>query len=720
MRAKLKKDYWIIKMSKLFDSVYYLKQYPDVRRADIDPIEHFVLYGWKEGRNPNEWFDTKYYIANNQDMAKAGINPFVHWIKFGRKEGRMPSNMVREYKIGKSYAFLSLLGDLSLANSINAIKYIKRYGIKAFIIKVRDKLNKNTIFGTNYLSWISYYDTISYEDLIKMKNHIDKLSYKPTFSIIMPTYNTSEKFLKEAIESVLNQVYPYWELCIADDNSNLPHVKKILEEYKKKDKRIKVVFRNKNGHISEASNSALELATGEYVCFLDHDDTISPHALYIMAVEINNHKEANVIYSDEDKIDENGIRRDPYFKPDWNYELFLSGNYICHFLAYKRGLVEEVGEFRKGFEGAQDYDLALRIIEKIPHDTMRHIPFVLYHWRIHAQSTASGVNAKSYARDAQYKALTEHFERLGTKAHLIDALGTYWRIKYEPNINPLVSIIIPTKDKKDLLEKCIFSILNKTSYKNFEIIIINNNSEQKETYDFFDFLAKTYKDKIKIIDYNIPFNWSALNNYTAQYAEGDFYLFLNNDVEVINEDWLDEMVSHMAKKDVGIVGAKLYYPNDTIQHAGVILGIHGVAGHIYRYSNKSESGYFGRLLLVQELSAVTGACMLVKKEAFEKVNGFDESFAVAFNDIDFCIRVREAGYKIIWTPYAELYHYEGISRSIDTIDNPRFRKEIKIMHQRWGHLLLKDPAYNPNLTLDKEQPELAFPPRVIKPWLNMI
>lgn len=719
MRGKFKKDYWIIKFSRLFDPVYYLKQYPDVRRADIDPLEHFVIHGWKEGRKPNEWFNTREYLEKNPDVAKAGINPFVHWIRYGRFEGRFPyvssdfKNM-NSYNLVLYLALLKFLKDPKLI--IKFLKKIKQTGFKSAFQMAKQKL----IQGSDYSLWLQMYDTITEEDKKKIKEHISKLKNKPTFSIIMPVYNTPERYLREAIESVINQIYPYWELCIADDASTEKHVKKILEEYKSKDSRIKVIYRDRQGHISEASNSALSLATGEYVGFLDHDDVLAPHALYMVALEINKHPEANLIYSDEDKIGENGNRYDPYFKPDWNYELFLGQNYICHFLVVKKSLIEKVGGFRKGFEGAQDWDLALRIIEKIPYNTIRHIPFILYHWRVHSQSTASSIQAKPYAKEAQYKALTEHLKRIEVNADLQSILEVHWRVKCKLEKFPFVSIIIPTKDRRDLLEKCIFSILEKTNYPAYEILIVNNRSELKETFEFFAMIAEKCPDKIKIIDYDKPFNWSAINNYATQFAKGELFLFLNNDTEVKNSDWLEEMVSYTIKDEVGIVGAKLYYPNETIQHAGVILGIGGFAGHAFRHFPKNSPGYFARLVLSQELSAVTGACLLVKRNVFTQVGGFDESFAVAFNDVDFCIRVGEAGYKIIFTPYAELYHYEGISRGIDTLDNSRFRREIAMMQRKWGELLYKDPAYNPNLTLEKEDFSLSFPPRVKKPWYDFV
>jgi glycosyltransferase involved in cell wall biosynthesis len=691
MRGKFKKDYWIIRFSKLFDPVYYLKQYPDVRRADINPLEHFVLYGWKEGRNPNNWFNTREYLEKNPDVAQADINPFVHWIIYGMEENRLEKYPILFRKF-----------------------FYKREELKA---TTRETLN-HVNYTYDYQSWINNFDTLREDDVRKIKEHIERLSHKPLFSIIMPVYNTPEEFLRRAIESVINQLYPHWELCIADDASTLPHVKEVLEEYRRKDKRIKVVYRKTTGHISEASNTALEIATGEFIVLVDHDDEIPPHTLYMVALEINRNPDVNIIYSDEDKIDENGNRFDPYFKPDFNYLLFLGQNMISHLGVYRTSLVKKVGGFRKGFEGAQDWDLALRIVEIVPEYTIRHIPFILYHWRVWERSTASGIQTKPYVREAQYKAVNEHLKRRNIEADLLDVNGVFWRVKFLlKNHSKKVSIIIPTKNRLELLSRCIESILEKTSYKNFEIVIVDNGSDDNETLEYLNKISK--HTQINVLRYDIPFNYSKINNYAVRFATGELLLFLNNDTEVINNDWLEELVSHAIRKEVGAVGAMLYYPNNTIQHAGVILGIGGVAGHAYRHFPKGHPGQVGRAWLPQYLSVVTGACLMTRKEIFQEVGGFDEKFEVAFNDVDLCIRIREKGYKIVWTPYAELYHHEGVSRDKDTIENPRFRKEIEMMIQRWGHLLYSDPAYNPNLTLDAEDFSLAFPPRVKKPWYDV-
>lgn len=713
MQGRFTKDYWIIKWSGLFDPAYYLRQYPDVRHADVDPLEHFVLHGWKEGRNPNEWFNTMEYLEKNPDGARAGINPFVHWIRYGRFEGREPIPTFAESKKFHFVPFIYLLLG-SLKNPRLIFKFFektRKMGFKTAFQVAQNRL----LIQKNYSLWIQMYDKITEEDRDKIKKHILMLKYKPFFSIIMPVYNTPEKLLRKAIESVLNQLYPYWELCIADDASTEPHVRKVLEEYKEKDSRIKVVYRERNGHISEASNTALEVAKGDFVVFLDHDDELTEHALYMLTVELNNYPDANIIYSDEDKIDENGNRFDPYFKPDFNYLLLLGQNYMAHLIAYRTNLIKELGGLRSGYEGAQDWDLVLRAVEKVPEETVRHIPFILYHWRVTRGSTAMGINEKTYAREAQYRALKKHLEIKGIKAELYDVNNVHWRIKFAlPENLPCVSIIIPTRDRLDLISRCVNSILTKTNYPNYEIIILDNGSKEEKTLRYFDEVSK--HNKIKVIRYDIPFNYSKINNYAVQYAKGELLLFLNNDTEVINPDWLEEMVPHIIREEVGIVGAMLYYPDNTIQHAGVILGIGGVAGHAYRFFPKGHPGQSGRVWLAQYMSAVTGACLLIKRKVFEEVGGFEEDLAVAFNDVDLCLKVLSRGYKIVWTPYAELYHYEGISRGKDTIENPRFRKEIEYMQNKWGHILYRDPAYNPNLTLEKEDFSLAFPPRIRKPW----
>ena len=433
---------------------------------------------------------------------------------------------------------------------------------------------------------------------------------------------------------------------------------------------------------------------------------LAPHALYMVVEAINENPNLKIIYTDEDKIDENGNRFEPHFKSDWNLDLLLSQNYIAHLLVIRKDIVDKIGGFRKGTEGAQDHDIVLRASLLCKEEEIYHIPYILYHWRMWENSTAKAPKAKDYTEDAGIKAITNYLKEKRIKDFKVvkGRFPNTYRVIYPiPDPPPLVSIIIPTKDKVDLLRKCIKSILNKTDYPNYEIIIVNHDSEQEETYKFFKEISLKY-DNIKTLKFSGEFNYSLINNFAVNHAKGELLLFLNNDTEVINSEWLTEMVSHAMREEIGCVGAKLYYPDDTIQHAGVILGLGGVAGHSHKHFPKDEPGYFCRLHLIQNVSAVTGACLMVRKEIFLKVGGFDHvNLKVAFNDVDFCLKVRDLGCRNLWTPYAELYHHESKSRGYE--DTPekqeRFRREIEFMKQKRGDILMRDPYYNPNLTLDR-------------------
>ncbi len=599
-----------------------------------------------------------------------------------------------------------------------AFRLIGQQGIRGAVAKAKYILFHAGLYAGNderqliYYNWINNYDQKSGEEMEIMRSAVDELSEKPLLSVIMPTYNAKPEWLKAAVGSVRKQVYPHWELCIADDASTDKACIRILKKYQRLDDRIKVVFRKVNGHISLASNSALGIATGEWIVLLDHDDLMPPDALFRVAETINRHPHARLIYSDEDKVDHNGNRFDPYFKCDWNYHLFLSQNLISHLGAYHAATIRKIEGFRKGFEGSQDYDLALRFIEHIDHNQIFHIPKVLYHWRAHDDSTASGVKHKPYALEAARKAISEHLERTGVKAQVELFPTSTYRVKYElPEQLPLVSIIIPTRNNKNYLAKCISSIRKKTKYPKYELIIVNNNSDDQETIKYLGSLANS---GVKVIDDNRPFNFSAINNRASAYTRGDLLCFMNDDTEVITPQWLHEMVRLILQREVAVVGAKLWFADRTIQHAGVILGIGGVASHANKYFNEFDPGYFGRLNIVQEFSAVTAACMLIKKDIFEQAGKFDEdNLSVAYNDIDLCLRVKELGYKILWTPYAELYHYESKSRGVD--EDPekkqRFYNEMDFMYKKWGRIIKNDPAYSPNLTLNAENFDLAFPPR---------
>jgi glycosyltransferase involved in cell wall biosynthesis len=598
---------------------------------------------------------------------------------------------------------------------IKAFKMLKNSGLSAVINKL-----KGDEPVADYQEWVKKYDTLTNSDLAAMQNHISSLKLTPKFSIIVPTYNTPVDLLKKTINSVVNQVYQNWELCIADDCSTNKDLIHYLKELSTKSSQIKVHFRSTNGHISAASNDALTMATGEYIALLDHDDELRPHALYMNAVAINQNPNLSLIYSDEDKIDDNGIRFNPYFKCDWNPELFLQQNYICHLTVLRTDLVLKVGGFRLGLEGSQDWDLFFRVLEQIPVEQIHHIPFILYHWRATQGSTAQSASFKPYALKAAKVAVEDHLKRsnVNAKVQLLEGINQV-RVKYSlPDTHPKVSIIIPTKDQAEVLTRCVTSIIDKTTYDNFDILIVDNNSQEKSTFEAFAALEGTYKN-IKVIKDSAPFNFSRINNDAAKQTNGQLLAFLNNDLEVITPEWLSEMVSLAVIAQNGAVGAKLWYPNDLLQHGGVVLGINGVAGHAHKGQPKKHFGYFNRSILTQNFSAVTAACLVVRREVFESVNGFDQqNLSVAFNDVDLCLKIREAGFRNVWTPFAELYHYESISRGYEHSPEKfdRFEQEIRFMKEKWGNTLRTDPYYSPNLTIQHEDFGFAMPPRTIKPW----
>jgi GT2 family glycosyltransferase/SAM-dependent methyltransferase len=545
-----------------------------------------------------------------------------------------------------------------------------------------------------------YEKWIEHERQLRPSKHaaqerIATFPYQPVISLVMPVYNTRIDFLQTAIASVRGQYYENWELCICDDASDKPHVKPFLEDCAARDPRIKVFFSAQNEGISLASNHALQLATGEYIGLLDHDDELSCDALFEVVSLLQQQPEADVIYSDEDKLEIDGRRCDPFFKPDWSPEYLLSCMYTCHFGVYRRSLMEAVGGFRKGYEGSQDYDLMLRFSEQTRH--VCHIPKVLYHWRKSPGSTAAASQAKSYSSDAGRRALDEHLERRGIRGQVINDRPNRYRVRPEIKGTPLISILIPTKDHANLLRKCIQSIEGKTAYSNYEIVIIDNGSSEENA------CAYLRASRHKVLPYNEPFNFSAINNFGARHATGEYLVFLNDDTEVISPEWLTAMLEFAQFPDIGIVGAKLLYSNGKIQHAGVVLGMGGIAGHPYSNFPGKSSGYFDALFRIRNVSAVTGACMMMRREVFEKVGGFDEQLPVNFNDVDLCLRVRQAGYRIVWTPYATLEHHESATRQLVIT-----AEEVRYVQDRWGGVLLNDPYYNPNLTLQRSDYSLRL------------
>lgn len=583
---------------------------------------------------------------------------------------------------------------ISPYNVKKGILYLRHYGMKEFWVKLTERFQADDV---DYKEWYENHRVLE-KDLEEQKSvHFLK---EPLISIIVPIYNTPITFLRQMIDSVQQQSYEKWELCIGNASPEKQEIRQVLEEYKS-DKRIKEIAIPENKGIAENTNKAMTISEGEFIGLLDHDDLLAPNALYEVVKALNENNLAEVVYTDEDKVTadlEEHFR--PHFKPDFNLDLLRSNNYICHFFVASRDLIKRVGGFRPEFNGAQDYDLILRCTEQAKQ--IVHIPKILYHWRVHKASTADNPASKMYAFDAGKRAIEEHLVRCRTKGtvqHTKD-LGFY-RVKYEICGEPLVSIIIPNKDQSEALKKCLDSIREKTSYRNYEIIIVENNSEEPETFAFYKKIAG---EKIKVVTWEGEFNYSAINNFGVRHARGDYLLLLNNDVEIINGDWLTEMLSHCQRKEVGIVGAKLYYPDNTIQHAGIIIGIGGVAGSVFVGLPRAFSGYLHKASIQLDLSAVTAACMLVKRSVFEQVGGLEEKLKVAFNDVDFCLRVREKGYLVVYDPYAELYHYESKTRGAEDTKEKirRFQTEIEYMRSHWIGLLKKgDPYYNCNLSLTK-------------------
>ncbi len=560
---------------------------------------------------------------------------------------------------------------------------------------------------TDYNVWIRNNEPGT-DELCRLKEISGNFAYRPKISIITPVWNTDEKWLRLAIDSVINQVYDNWELCIVDGGSTKKHVKQVLESYAKEDSRIKVEFLGENKGIAANSNAAIALATGEFIGFLDHDDELAPFALYEIVKTINSNSDVRYIYSDEDKIDEQNVRMSPFFKPDWCPDMFLSCNYLCHFSVVKKNLLDKIGGFLQAYDGSQDYDLFLRITEHLKNGEIYHIPKILYHWRLIPESASSSTLAKPYAYIAAKKALADSMAR--RKIDIDDVLDGCWtgsyRIKYSIHGTPKISIIIPTKDNLEILKQCIQSILAKTTYLNYEIVIIDNQSVNDETLNYYETIRNI--KKIKILHYDKPFNFAAMNNYAVSTVSSPYILFLNNDTEVINGDWLTVMLEQAQRENVGAVGAKLLYPDSTIQHAGIILGIIGdppVGGHAHRHLPDEHHGYCGRAALIQNVSAATAACLFMRKNVFEQAGGFDEQLGIAFNDVDLCMKLRDSGYLLVYTPYARLFHHESFSRGFD--DTPekrqRFIEEVFYIRKKWGNVIDRgDPYYSPNLTRNKE------------------
>ncbi len=552
-----------------------------------------------------------------------------------------------------------------------------------------DELFYNPLLDKDYQAWLN-------ENKIETK--YQELTYKPLISIVIPVYNVSEYLLKSCLDSILNQSYKNFEICLADDHSTNEETIKTLKEYENKYEQIKVIYRKTNGHISEATNSALTLATGEFIGLVDNDDVLDKDALYYIALELNKNKNLDLIYSDEDKLDFNEKRCFPHFKPDFSIDTFLSSNYFCHFTVIRKKIIDKLNGFRSEYNGAQDYDLFLRVIDKTKN--IGHVSKILYHWRMTENSTSSGGEHKNYAYDAGKRALEDYFQRnnISAKVHLIGTPEMY-RIQYLYSKEPKISIIIPTKDKKDVLNTCLNSLYNNTNYSNYEVIVVDNNSQEPETFALLNDYKNKYKN-FKVLRLECEFNYSYLNDEAVKNATGEYIVLLNNDTEVISPNWLSEMVGYAMQNHVGCVGAKLLYPNQTIQHAGVVVGVGGIAMHAFVSTGRNQYGYFGRLVSVYDYSCVTAACLMIKKSKYLEVNGLDEKLKVAYNDVDLNLKLLEKGYNNVVLPHVELFHYESLSRGNDMSSSQikRFKEETDYMCDKWKDKLLTDKFYNDNFS----------------------
>ncbi|MCR5737367.1 MAG: glycosyltransferase family 2 protein [Eubacterium sp.] len=577
------------------------------------------------------------------------------------------------------------------------VKSYKMFGFRTTRQRIGHKLR-----GMNASKLIAKTPLFTDAELEQQRKHTFEKKIK--YSIIVPLYNTPEKFLREMIESVLHQTYSNLELCMADgSDSEHGNVGTICSEYAEKDSRIKYKKLDKNYGISGNTNECLDMATGDYIGLFDHDDLLHPAALYEVTKTIME-TGADFVYTDETTF--HVTPKDafnPHFKPDFAPDTLCGNNYICHFTVFKRTLMDEVGKFDPSCDGSQDHDFVLRLTEKAKR--VAHIPEILYYWRAHPGSVAEEIGVKPYVVEAGIKAIERRVERMGKEGEVSTVAEglTIYRVKYKIQGKPKVSILIPNYNHLEDLKKCLDSIFEKSSYQNYEIVIVENNSTDPEIFEYYQTLEQ--QENVKVVVWEGPFNYSAINNFGAEYCSGEYLILLNNDTEVIAADWIQEMLMFAQREDVGIVGAKLYYSDDTIQHAGLGIGLLGVAGHFFRGVDRAHIGYMGRLLYAQNLSAVTGACIMMRRDVWDEVSGLDETFAVSFNDVDLCMRVRKAGYLIVWTPFAELYHYESKSRGTD--DTLKKQKclvaEATDFQQRWmKELELGDPYYNPNFSLDRE------------------
>ena len=596
---------------------------------------------------------------------------------------------------GGKIQWSKMLKKLSPYTIQKGFRYLKHYGIKEFWIRLHERFEPEEVpYGPWYEAYVPDEETLNRQRKRKFLN-------APLISVVVPAYHTPPLFLRQMLDSLVAQTYGGWELCIANGSPDDKEMEAVLEEYEKRDSRIRHENLKENLGIAENTNAAFRMAKGEFIGLLDHDDLLAPNALYEIALALEKNPEADVVYTDEDKVTTDLKEYfQPHLKPDFNLDLLRSNNYICHFFTVRREIVEQVGGFRKEFDGAQDYDFIFRCTEEAR--KILHIPEILYHWRTHKESTADNPASKMYAFEAGKRAIEAHLKRTGTDgevSHTPD-LGFY-RVKYPVKGEPLISIIIPNKDEKESLEACLKSIWEKTTYKNYEIIVVENNSTSDEIFRYYKEISKK---GVRLLRWKKEFNYSAINNFGAAHAKGEFLLFLNNDVTVITPDWLTELAGLCQRKEVGAAGVKLLYPDNTIQHAGCVIGIGGIAGHMFVDMPANRTGYLHKASLLQDMSAVTAACMIMKKQVFDQVGGFTEELAVAFNDVDLCLKINKAGSLVVYDPYVQLYHMESKTRGAEDSKEKvrRFQTEIEYMRCHWLDILKNgDPYYNKNLSLTK-------------------
>ena len=663
-------------------------QYVSTRRDDVSQIYFKKIY------NRDFGFDIRFPYERGKD-----------YYLIIRCEGRRTRIKYNEELIEKrasvAYKRMQKIRDLMNMETVKvAVDFWKENGLKALVIKSRHKL-QGLDNDYDYGEWYELTKP-SEEELERQRK--ERFDYEPKLSVVIPVYRTPERYLQEMLESIRSQTYKNWEVCVADGSPRGESRERVLKRFADQDTRFKYVILGENKGISGNTNAAMEMAQGDFIVLADHDDTLTPDALYWCVKAMNEDPLYDVIYSDEDKLDMDGKALfDPHFKPDFNPDLLTSVNYICHLFVVNRNLAEAVGGFRQEFDGAQDYDFIFRCTEQAR--KIYHIPKVLYHWRCHMNSTASNPDSKMYAFEAGARAIKAHFERVGIAVDSVEKgvdFGIY-HTRFHLKEEPLVSVIIPNKDHKADLDLCLTSLLDKGSYKNLEVIVVENNSTEEETFRYYEEIQKA-RPNVQVVTWEKGFNFSAINNFGVTFAKGEYLLFLNNDTEVIEPEVIRELLGYGMREDVGVVGARLLYQDDTIQHAGVVIGFGGIAGHTFIGLHQAENSYFHRAMCAQDYSAVTAACMLSKKSLFQQVGGFREELAVAFNDIDYCLKIRALGKKVVYNPYALLYHYESKSRGLE--DTPekveRFNREVARFIGYWPEIVIGgDPYYNPNLTLRK-------------------